>query len=156
VRPLVAASLLATVLAASGCGGGGSSSGSTGATTAAASPAAQRAEIKRVWERFFSGASSASEKTSLLQNGAAFGSVIDAQVRSPLAKQSSATVTRVTLSGPARAEVLYTIELSHKPVLANQHGAAVKVGGAWQVGQASFCRLLALQGSVPKPCQGAG
>jgi hypothetical protein len=146
----------ALLLAASGCGGGGSSSGASTPTTTPSSPAAQRAEIKRVWEQFFSGTSSGPQKVALLQNGDAFRKVIDAQVRSPLAKQSSATVTRVTLSGPARASVLYTIELSHNPVLKNQRGTAVKVDGAWKVGQGSFCRLLALQGSVPNPCQDVG
>jgi hypothetical protein len=156
MRSLIALFLVSSSLLLAGCGGGGSSSATSTPTPASTSPEAQRAEIKRVWEQFFSGTSSGPQKVALLQNGSAFRTVVDAQVRSPLAKQSSATVTRVTLSGPARARVVYTIELSQKPVLPNQHGTAVKIGGAWKVGQSSFCRLLALQGSVPKPCQDVG
>ena len=150
------ASLLAVLfvaVVAAGCGGD-HTTGTAATTTGSAG--AQRAEIKRVWERFFSGSTSASEKEALLEDGDAFHEVIEAQAASPLAKQSSATVTRVALSGPAKAVVVYTIELSHKPVLTGRRGNAVKIDGAWRVGRGSFCKLLALQGSVPKPCTDRG
>jgi hypothetical protein len=38
-------------------------------------------------------------------------------------------------------------------VLNNQKGSAVKVGGVWQVSDASFCGLLSLQPPVPAVCK---
>jgi hypothetical protein len=144
---LIAIALLAVV--AAGCGG----SGEKAATTpTAASPAAQRAEIKRVWERFFAGSTSASEKEKLLENGSQFSDALDAAAKSPFAKQSGARVNRVTLLGPAKAKVVYAILLSGKPVLSKRQGTAVNEDGHWKVGTASFCQLLALQGGAPKQC----
>jgi hypothetical protein len=40
-------------------------------------------------------------------------------------------------------------------VLQHQKGTAVKVGRAWKVGLASFCRLLSLQGKPPAACSQA-
>lgn len=153
MRAALLAVLAIAAVVTAGCGG--DHAAGTAATTTS-SPASQHAEIKRVWERFFSGATSASEKEALLEDGDTFHAVIEAQAASPLAKQSSATVTRVALSGPAKAVVVYTIELSHKPVLTGRRGNAVKVDGSWKVGRGSFCKLLALQGSVPKPCTDRG
>jgi hypothetical protein len=145
-RSLVAA---AAALALAGCGGGGHTATTT---TTAATPAAQRAEVKRVWERFFAGKTSAADKVALLEDGEAFRQPIEAQASSPLARSSSATVNGVTLDGPAKATVRYSIDLGGKPALPNQKGTAVKVDGAWKVGRGSFCRLLSLQGPVPKAC----
>ena len=144
---LIAVALLAA--AAAGCGGGGKK-GST--TTTAATPAAQKAEIRRVWERFFAGSTSASDKEKLLENGSQFSDALEAAAKSPFAKQSGARVDSVTLLGPAKAKVVYAILLSGKPVLANRRGTAVKEGGEWKVGTASFCQLLTLQGGAPKAC----
>ena len=151
----VSAVCAAVLLAASGCGGGSGSTTSSG-TTAAMTPAAERAAIRKAWTDFFSGKTSASTKTSLLQNGAAFESAIKAQASSAIAKQAGAAVSRVTLEGPNTATVRYTILLAGAPVLKNQTGTAVKVDGSWKVGDASFCRLLALQGSAPKACSQGG
>jgi hypothetical protein len=149
---VIGAFLLA--LAVTGCGGGGKHAATT--TVAAATPAAQRVEIARVWEKFFAGSTSASEKEGLLENGDAYAKAIEAQASSPLAKSSGAKVARVVLTGPTTASVRYAITLGGKPALPGQKGTAVKVGGAWKVGQASFCKLLSLQGSVPKACPPAG
>jgi hypothetical protein len=137
------------VFAAAGCGGGGDNAATT---TTAASPAAQKAEIERVWERFFAGTTSASDKEKLLENGSTFSSALEAAARSPFAKQSGAKVSKVTLLGPSKAKVVYAILLSGKPVLSHRQGTAVKEDGAWKVGTASFCQLLALQGGAPKQC----
>ena len=138
------------VCVAAGCGGGDGKKAAP--TTTAASPAAQKAEIRRVWERFFAGTTSASDKEKLLENGSEFSDALEAAAKSPFAKQSGARVSRVTLLGPAKAKVVYAILLSAKPVLAHRQGTAVKEGGQWKVGTASFCQLLTLQGGAPKAC----
>lgn len=148
VAATIAVALLVAV--AAGCGGGGKKAASTTAT--ATTPAAQKAEITRVWQRFFAGSTSAPDKEKLLENGSQFAAALDAAANAPLAKQSGARVSRVTLLGPAKAKVAYAILLAGKPVLSHRQGTAVKVDGQWKVGTASFCQLLALQGGAPKAC----
>ncbi|HZU21026.1 MAG TPA: hypothetical protein VE982_07380 [Gaiellaceae bacterium] len=144
----------ALLLVAAACGGKSTraKAPTVPTTSSAATPAEQRAQVKSNWERFFSGKTSASQKAGLLQNGRALAKAIGAQASSPLAKQSSAKVTSVTLAGPSKATVVYTIYLGGKPALAHQKGTAVKIGGKWKVGLASFCKLLRLQGAPPAAC----
>jgi hypothetical protein len=158
-RPRVlSVALAALAFTLAGCGGSSPSSSTTSSsnTTTTSSPAAAKAAVRKAWIQFFAGATSADKKISLLQNGERFADAIKAQASSPLAKQTSATVSSVTLQGSQRAKVVYTIALAGTPALKNQKGTAVKVGGSWKVGDASFCSLLALQGSPPKACSQAG
>jgi hypothetical protein len=152
VSAVAAAALVAL---AAGCGGSKKGTGATTTTAAAATPAEQKAQIRGAWERFFAGSTPASEKEALLEHGSLLAPAIEAQAKSPLAKSSSAKVTNVTLNGPAKATVTYTILLGGKPALQHQQGTAVKSGSSWKVGLASFCRLLSLQGPAPKACSGA-
>lgn len=145
------------VLVAAGCGGGGSA-GTTAASTvpANATPAQEKAAVKRVWTAFFSSKTPPRQRAMDLQNGAKFEEAIREQSKSPLAKNVSATVKSVTLQGPAKAKVAYSIDLAGQPVLKNQVGTAVKVNGLWQVGDDSFCTLLGLGGTVPAGCKNVG
>lgn len=152
---MAAAGMLAAAVVAGGAGCGKSTrekAATVPTTASAATPAEQRAEVKSVWERFFAGSTPATQKAALLQNGAAVAKAIGVQASSPLAKQSSAKVAHVTLIGPSKANVLYTIYLGGKPALAHQKGTAVKIAGKWKVGLASFCKLLSLQGAPPAAC----
>ena len=142
---------LAAVLAAAGCGGGGHGKAASTAPVPS-TPAAERAAVADVWQRFFDGSTQASAKVALLQNGAAFAQTIEAQAKSPLAKQSSAKVSKVVLVSATRATVFYAIDLSGKPALPHQRGVAIKDGGRWQVAQTSFCALLKLEGAPPAAC----
>ena len=150
---------LVAVLAAAGCGGSGKSSSGTGSvagtqsTLTTASPAAEKAQVKQVWTQFFASSTPPKTKASLLQNGSMFLPAIQAQSKSPLAGKSIATVSRVTLKGPAKATVIYSIDLAGKPALTHQTGVAIRVGGAWKVGDASFCSLLKLGGAPPSACK---
>ncbi|HET8528114.1 MAG TPA: hypothetical protein VFL60_04330 [Gaiellaceae bacterium] len=150
----------AVVFVAAACGGSGGSSSSTTAsgttTSAAATPAQEKAAVKRVWTAFFSSKTSAKQKAAYLQNGQKFEQAIREQAQSPLASHTSATVKSVTLQGPAKAKVVYSIDLAGRPALTNQTGTAVKVNGLWQVGDASFCTLLGLGGKVPAGCKNVG
>lgn len=128
-----------------------------GSTTHAAAPAKKKptaAElVKKDWQDFFSGTTSAAEKVRLLEDGSAFAPVIDAQAKSAIASSASATVSSVSVHGRA-ATVHYTIDLAGKPVLSNQTGSAVLVGTTWEVGTASFCALLHLEGEKLPACPG--
>ena len=92
-------------------------------------------------------------EVQLLQNGQTFAPVITALGSSPIAKSTKATVAKVTVESADKATVTYSITVGGQPALTNQTGTAVNVGGRWLVGDASFCQLLALQGSAPPMCK---
>jgi|SRR5579884_2844234 len=143
---------LALALAGVVIGGCGSSKKSSHTNTSAMASA--EAQIKHNWVEFFNPSTSTSTRIALLQNGSKFAPVIAAQSKSSLAKQSAATVSAVKLSGPSSATVTYTVTLAGQPVpgLKNTTGMAIKSGSTWQVSDASFCRLLKLEGSAPPAC----
>jgi hypothetical protein len=140
--------------AASAAGSAGASAAASGAATGAAAQAA----IKSNFEAFFSGKTSAAKKISLLQNGQAFASVINAQASSSLASSASAVVTSVTITSATQAKVIYNVLLGGQTALSKVSGVAVYQNGIWKVGDASFCGLLALEGGgkAPSVCSAAG
>lgn len=135
-----------------GCGASSSTSSQT--NKAPSGTAATEAQIKHNWLEFFDPSTPPSTTVSLLQNGTRFAAVINAQAKSSFAKEASATVSAVKLTGPSSATVTYTLKLAGVPVpgVKNAHGTAVKTGGTWQVADASFCQLLKLEGSAPPGC----
>lgn len=151
------AALIAFAGTLAGCGGGGAktSANPTGRSLASANLTSAKAQIERTWTAFFAGSTPAAEKIRLLQKGVRFAPVITAQSRSPLAQQTKATVTSVTLQSPTRAKVTYTITVAGQPALKHQIGTAVRVDGTWKVSDRSFCGLLSLQGSAPPLCRHA-
>jgi hypothetical protein len=132
-------------LALAGCGG--SSNTSTTESTAAA-----QAQIKSAYQKFFSGKTSVSDRAAVLQDGSKFKSVIQAFASNPLAKNVSVTVSKVTLQGASSAKVVYIVKLGSAG-LPKQTGTAVLQNGTWKVGDASLCKLVALQGSTPSACK---
>jgi hypothetical protein len=134
-------------LALAGCGGGHKASSSTTSSTAA-----DKAQIKSAYEKFFSGQTSISDRVALLENGSTFEGVIRGFASLPLAKNVSATVSSVTLQGANSAKVVYTVKLGSAG-LPKQTGTAVRQNGTWKVGDASLCKLVSLQGSTPSACK---
>jgi hypothetical protein len=132
------------------------------ATAAAAKPSqtatrtpsasAARTRIRRNWTTFFSGSTPPSRKIALLQHGQRFTSAVNGMARSPTAKNASARVTRVRLTGPDTATVTYNMLLNGKPALTHRTGTAVRVNGTWKVSDQAFCQLVALSGSRPQAC----
>jgi len=130
-----------------------SATASTSSAASGASDSADAAKIAAAWSEFFDGATPAARKAQLLQNGQTFAPVITALGSSPIAKSTKATVAKVTVESADKATVTYSITVGGQPALTNQTGTAVNVGGQWLVGDASFCQLLALQGSAPPMCK---
>ncbi|MGH3398023.1 MAG: hypothetical protein ACRDPO_25380 [Streptosporangiaceae bacterium] len=113
------------------------------------------------WVAFFNAKTPTSKRIALLQDGSAFATVIKSQAGSGLAGSASAKVTKVTVTTPAQAKVTYDILVGGQPALSGKTGVAVKQGGTWKVGVASFCGLLALEAGgktsgLPSACQAAG
>ena len=132
-------------LALAGCGG---SSGTTTTDTTAAA----RAQIKSAYVKFFSGKTPVSDRVAVLQNGSKFKGLVTSFANNPLAKNVNVTVSSVTLEGGDNAKVVYTVKLGGAG-LPKQTGTAVRENGAWKVGYASLCKLVALQGSTPSACK---
>lgn len=107
--------------------------------------------IKSNWVTFFNGATPASEKIALLQNGSQFSSVIQSESQSPAAKATTASVSNVQLNGTT-ATVTYTIAIDNVPSLSNQKGQAVLTNGSWLISDTAFCGLLRLSGNTPPNC----
>ncbi len=132
--------LLIAVIALAACGGSGG--GSSNATD----------QIKSAYEKFFSSKTSLSDRVALLQNGSQFKSVIQSFARNPLASNTSATVSSVTLHGSNNATVAYVVKFGGSS-LPKQTGTAVRENGTWKVGFASLCKLVALGGTTPSGCK---
>jgi hypothetical protein len=148
----------------SGASSSPSSAPSSSAPATSASPVSSSgatAAITTDWEAFFSPKTPVAKRVSLLQDGQTFASVIQSQAGSGLASSATAKVTKVTVVSSSQAKVTYNILLGGQPALSNQSGVAVKQGGTWKVGVASFCGLLAVENGgktsgLPAACKSAG
>jgi hypothetical protein len=164
---------LAAGITACSSGGNSSSSGassspssapSSSAPATSASPASSSGDTAAItanWEAFFNPKTPVARRVSLLQDGQAFASVIRSQAGSGLAASATSKVTKVALVSPAQAKVTYSILLGGQPALSHQAGVAVKQGGTWKVGVASFCGLLTVENGgktsgLPAACKSAG
>ena len=163
LAPAVGLALAATVAACSSSSSSPSSSSpatsapatSAPGTSAPASPnSSAAAEIAANWEKFFASSTPVAQKVTLLQNGSTFAGAITALYKLPIASGIGAKVTKVTVTSPTSATVVYDITSGGNPLLSGQTGTAVYEGGAWKVGDASLCSLIKLVpgGSVPAAC----
>jgi hypothetical protein len=166
----LAAGIAACSSSGNGSSSGASSSPSSAPSSSASAPATSAspvsssgatAAITANWEAFFSPKTPVAKRVSLLQDGQTFESVIKSQAGSGLAASATSKVTKVTVVSPTQAKVTYSILLGGQPALSNQAGVAVKQGGTWKVGVASFCGLLTVENSgktsgLPAACKSAG
>jgi hypothetical protein len=134
-------------LALVGCGGG-----HKGSTSTTNSTAADKAQIKSAYQKFFSGQTSVPDRVALLQDGSKFKALVTSFANNPLAKNVNVKVSSVTLQGANNAKVVYVVRLGSAG-LPKQTGTAVRQSGTWKVGSASLCKLVALQGSTPSVCK---
>jgi hypothetical protein len=166
IQQIVLVCALAAGVAAcsSGSNNSGSGAASAPATSAPASSAggsAAATQIATNWATFFNAKTPVAKRVALLQHGQVFAKIIKSQAGSGLAASATAKVTKVTVTSPTQAKVTYSILIGGSPALANQTGVAVKEGGTWKVGLASFCGLLTLENngnssSLPSVCKPAG
>jgi hypothetical protein len=119
---------------------------------AAAGQTAAQKTIAANWTAFFNPKEPVAKRIALLEDGQTFAAAVKAQAGSAQTAASSAKVESVTVTSATQAKVTYDILLNGTPVLKNQSGAAVLQGGTWRVADASFCGLLALQGTKPAAC----
>jgi hypothetical protein len=143
-------------LALAACGGGGSpaakpSTPKPTSSTAAAEPvsgAAAVAAITANWKTVFNGKAPIPRRLALVQNGSQLAAFIQAQAKTSFgqaAMGSTARVSSVIISSPSQATVHWDLLLLGTPLLKNQVGNAVYLGGVWKVSIASFCGLAYLE-----------
>jgi hypothetical protein len=135
------ATVLALMLALAACGGSSKPKTSD-----------DQAQIKSAYTTFFSGKTSVADRVALLQNGPRYKSVIESFASNPLAKNVTAMVSQVTLTGANKAKVAYVIQFAGTS-LPKQTGTAVRQNGRWKVGDASLCKLIGLGGTTPAVCK---
>ena len=144
-RAALAACLLALPVLLAACGSSSTAATSPSPTPSTSTSASPTAAITSAWQTFFSGATPAATKITLLQNGQQFATVIQAQAGSPLAKATQAKVTAVTVTSSTTADVTYSIVQGGQVALPDQKGQAVLEGGVWKVSAPSFQALLKLE-----------
>jgi hypothetical protein len=121
-------------------------------TSTSGNTAAAQAQIKSAYAKFFSGKTPVPDRVAVLQNGSKFEGLVTSFAANPLAKNVSVKVSSVKLQGQGKARVVYTVKLGGVG-LPQQTGTAVLQHGSWKVGDASLCKLVALQGSTPSVCK---
>lgn len=163
---VLACALAAGVAACSSSGNNSGSGGSSAPASSASAPASTSggsaaSQIAANWTTFFNAKTPVAKRVALLQDGQKFATIIKSQAGGGLAASATAKVTKVTVTSPSQAKVTYSILIGGSPALANQSGVAIKQGGTWKVGLASFCGLLTLENngdssSLPSVCKTAG
>jgi hypothetical protein len=166
IQQIMLACALAAGVAACSSSSNNSGSGATSAPASSASASsgggsAAASQIATNWTTFFDAKTPVAKRVALLQDGQKFATIIKSQAGGGLAASATAKVTKVTVQSPNQAKVTYSILIGGSPALANQTGVAVKEGGTWKVGLASFCGLLTLENngnssSLPSVCKTAG
>lgn len=159
------AAAIAAALVLTACGGSSKPKASStttsqaSSTTTSTSPSGaaltgEAATIKDVYNRFLDLSIPVDQKLDLIQDGADFKVAMEAEAKNPAAKNIGLQVSDVKLSSANLATVTYTILVSGSPLLADQHGYAIKENGKWKIAGVTFCGLLAAQGpsSVPPAC----
>ena len=141
LRPALALVLVAGLAA---CGGGDKKAASPTPTPTPTADTSQ-AEITTAWESFFNPAGTVDGHIALLENGAAFRTEITASQKDPAAKDLSAKVKTVVVTGTT-ADVTYDLLGANGAVLLpGAQGKAVEVNGHWLVSKATYCQLISLQ-----------
>lgn len=157
----LAAGVAACSSSSNNSGSGATSAPASSASASSGGGSAAAAQIATNWTTFFDAKTPVAKRVALLQDGQKFATIIKSQAGGGLAASATAKVTKVTVQSPNQAKVTYSILIGGSPALANQSGVAVKEGGTWKVGLASFCGLLTLENngnssSLPSVCKTAG
>ena len=165
-RWLLALVLVASVASVAACGSDGdSSSDTTGGgtattagedggddtTTTALDQAAAEVEIRALFETFFDGTDTTTDKILLVEDGETLRDLYDATgaANPGFAERTTAQVKTVTFTSDTTADVSYDILLDGTPVLEGFLGGAVLIDGTWYISKAAFCDFTVL--GLPEP-----
>lgn len=169
---LRAAALVLVAVLAAACGGGSSGGASNqpsnepssassttpaAVASAPADPAAAKAEIKKVWVKFFNSSTPPAEAKALLEDG----DNLDAALK--LAQKEDrqtnldrrAKVKLIKFFDATTANVTWILFNKSTKLLDNASGQAKFVDGQWKVSKLTFCTLVTLGNNqvAPKGCE---
>ena len=168
-----AAALVLVAVLAAACGGGssgggdntqpssqptsGSSSTPAAEATAPADPAAAKAEIKKVWVKFFNSSTDQDVAKGLLEDG----DNLDAALKLAQKEDRQTNLDRrakvkiIKFFDATTANVTWVLYNGTTPVLDNASGQAKFVDGQWKVSKLTFCTLVTLGNNqvAPKGCE---
>jgi len=145
-RRLVLPVLVLTAL--TGCGGSTKTANprpTPSPTPTVVDVAAAKAAITHVWESFFNPKGTVAAHVALLQNGSAFTAELAKSAKDPAAKDLSAKVVSIVLTGPSAAVTYNLLGKGGAMLLPKATGVAVQEQGAWKVSTITYCGLVALQ-----------
>ena len=146
MRTSLAAAVLVTGLALTGCGGGDKDdAGATPSATGPSDVTAATAEVKAAWTGFFDGSKPAAARAAYLEDAASLAQALTLAGQDPNAAATKATVSSVAFTDATHATVKYDLVVKGATVLPNAEGQEVLVDGHWKVSKASFCQLVALK-----------
>ena len=149
--PRRAVGACAAVLSLAMLGACSSSSSKSGAKTL--SPAETKAAITHAYETFFDYRTAPSTGVTLLQDGSAFKSTIQAAAAAAQQRKITVKVTAVAPMSANTRKVTYSLYLAGTPTLNDASGFAVFEDGTWKVAGTTFCGLLNLNGANPPICK---
>ena len=152
---------LAASVSLAACGGGSSggttpsdsssraasdSTAPSDTATAPADEAAAKAEITRVWTRFFHTGTPRSAAVGLLEDGENLGGALDVaeQEDKDTGLTRRAIVKRIDFTNATNAAVTWVLLNKKTPLLPNASGTAVLQDGHWKVSKLTFCTLVNL------------
>jgi PBP1b-binding outer membrane lipoprotein LpoB len=118
----------------------------TGCTTAHRDSASK---VRSTWLNFFSTSTSVSKREQLVESGAAFAPLLQAQARGGA---MSVVVDKVVLADPTHANVSFSLSIKPSMRLDSVAGAAVFSGGLWRVSKSTLCVVLAATGQHDPAC----
>jgi hypothetical protein len=114
---------------------------------------ADKAQITKAWQTFFSLSTSLAQRENILQNGSQFTQSINSEFKALGSASPSVSISSIKLTSSSAANVVYTVDLNKQPVLSNQSGQALLISNTWKVSDSTFCQLLSLGGAKPQVCQ---
>ncbi|WP_459545578.1 hypothetical protein [Nocardia sp. X0981] len=122
------------------------------AAAGADSPAAASAAITGVYEAFFDPGTSTADRIALVERGDEFETEISGMVNHIRTALTTVEIADVTLLGPERAELRFTLQISGNPVVSDQLGHAVREPEGWKIAASTMCGLVAISGGTSQAC----
>ena len=164
------AALVLVAVTAAACGGGSSGGGTTPSTApssvdstsaapaanAPADPVAAKAEITKVWVKFFNSSTDQDVAKTLLEDGDNLGAALKLAQKED--RQTNldrrAKVKLIKFFDATTANVTWILYNGKTPVLDNASGQAKLLDGKWLVSKVTFCTLVTLGNNqvAPKGC----
>jgi hypothetical protein len=109
-------------------------------------------QITAAYRSFFPRKGSLDAHVALVQNGMRLRPLIKTYLHGGPSRDAWVSVTKVTMQGTERAEVIFTLH-SHSFVAPTLVGGAVLQGGTWKLTKAAICQAYFGDSYSPAACK---